>query len=248
MWNDTVGLVLHCSPSPEDALCCIVIRPGMAFRFQDSEKCYLCVANLRWCIMGWPFEKGDAEGTWALDPVGAVSIHFMYKLDQCQCSFAKPMLNPNKTIDLALDDFVHPVRCCLEFYTAELVHHQLICIAELCGLCISKNLPRSEVLRALALHCGDEEFAEKIVSNDPKSRAKSSDDMGDLDNPADDLAELILESMDKEELSDFKEILNRVSGKEKVLKKRKWQMLLQKHLQVIWQSFGSKVWCFSFFT
>lgn len=195
--------------------------------------------------MAWPFEA-DAEGTWVLDPVGTVSLHFVHKVNQCECSYAKPMMNPNtKTIQVALDEFVHPLRCCLEFFSAELVHHQLITIAEICGLKVSKNMARAAVLRVLAGHCGDEAFADQIVNNDPKSRAANSEDaIGVCDDPQDELAELILESMDREELADFKDIVNRVSGKEKVLKKRKWQMLLQKHLKVIWQSFGSKC-CFS---
>ena len=64
--------------------------------------------------------------------------------------------------------------------------------------------------------------------------ASGSDETRDDDDIQDELAELILESMDKDEIGDFKDILQRVSSKEKMKKKLKWQKLFEKHMKAAW--------------
>ena len=95
------------------------------------------------------------------------------------------------------------------------------------------------LLELLALEVGDQEFADSVVKSDPickkKVAAGAQDDGRDERDVQDELAEIILETMDREELSDFKDILKRVSSKEKTKKKVKWQKLFEQHM-VQWQS------------
>ena len=81
------------------------------------------------------------------------------------------------------------------------------------------------MLEMIALTCGDEEFASTVVKEDPKAKKTSTDDTEPVDDdedvgPEDELAKLILESMDKDELTDFKDILKNVQTKGKNLKKK----------------------------
>ena len=210
----------------------------MAFQPASSERRFLCVSNLRWCIVGWPFAFDDAA--WYLDPCGSCEFFFMHQLDgQYTCSSVEPYMTTDHKIALEFADFGNPLRCCLEFFSDDLVQHQLIFLAELCGYQVSKTKARKSLLELLALHVGDDEFAAKVVDRDPKCRkstatASGSDETRDDDDIQDELAELILESMDKDEIGDFKDILQRVSSKEKMKKKLKWQKLFEKHMKAAW--------------
>lgn len=199
----------------------------MAFHERGHDKVrLLCLSNLRWCVIGWPLRSGSDEGHWILDPSAQATVIFMTAMNQYLCSVVKPEINQkSKRLEVSCDQFQPALRCCLESFSSELVHHQLIFIAQLCGLQVSSGKSRADVLTALALHVGDQAFAEQIVNSDAKCNKKEPKRSDD-----DELAEHILDTMDKEELSDFKDILKRVSAK--VAKKKKWQAMLQKHLEV----------------
>ena len=225
----------------EDALRCLVVRPGMAFQPDGHDSWFLCLANLRWCFLGWPFSAvGDDGQAWQLDPAGSLQPFFMHKMDQYQCTCVNPVMNPgSQTIQLELGDVELPLRCFLRFFSGDLVQHQLVFLAEIHGHAVSQTKARVALLELLALEVGDQEFADSVVKSDPickkKVAAGAQDDGRDERDVQDELAEIILETMDREELSDFKDILKRVSSKEKTKKKVKWQKLFEQHM-VQWQS------------
>ena len=97
----------------EDALRCLVVRPGMAFQPDGHDSWFLCLANLRWCFLGWPFSAvGDDGQAWQLDPAGLLQPFFMHKMDQYQCTCVNPVMNPgSQTIQLELGDVELPLRC-----------------------------------------------------------------------------------------------------------------------------------------
>lgn len=216
----------------EDALRCLVVRPGMAFQPDGHDSWFLCLANLRWCFLGWPFS--------AVGDDGLLQPFFMHKMDQYQCTCVNPVMNPgSQTIQLELGDVELPLRCFLRFFSGDLVQHQLVFLAEIHGHAVSQTKARVALLELLALEVGDQEFADSVVKSDPickkKVAAGAQDDGRDERDVQDELAEIILETMDREELSDFKDILKRVSSKEKTKKKVKWQKLFEQHM-VQWQS------------
>eukprot|EP00435_Cladocopium_sp_Y103_P017078 s1285_g4.t1 len=227
----------------QDALSCIVIRPGMAFQRPGSGERFLCVCNLRWCIIGWPFclvTNEDSE-VYYLDPHGAASIFFMHKMDDFECSSVGPALQLEEgKIAAHFDGFEASLPCCLRSFSSDLVQHELLFIADLCGHQVSKTKGRADLLQLLALQVGDQDFADRVVQADEKCKKKASAGENGEDDERewqDDLAEMILESMDREDLSDFKDILKRVSTKEKMKKKIKWANLLEKHVQVTFLHF-----------
>ena len=161
----------------QDALSCIVIRPGMAFQRPGSEDRFLCVSNLRWCIIGWPFclVTNEDKEEYYLDPCGSASIFFMHKMDDFECSSVEPALQLEEgKIAAHFDVFENSLRCCLRFFSSDLVQHELLFIAELCGNQVSKTKGRAALLELLALQVGDQDFADCVVQADAKCKKKAS--------------------------------------------------------------------------
>ena len=187
-----------------------------------------------------------------LDPCGTASIFFMHKMDDFECSSVEPALQLEEgKIAAHFHGFEISLRCCLRFFSSDLVQHELLFIAELCGHEVSKTKGRAALLELLALQVGDQDFADSVVQADEKCKRKASAGENGEDNERDwqdDLAEMILESMDREDLSEFTHILKRVSTKDKMKKKLKWANLLEKHLQVtflnlVFTSFAATCGC-----
>ena len=217
----------------EDALVCIVLRPGMIFRTirapaddDGAGDVFVVVANLKWGLLVWPMIPLDA-GMWQLRPSSRLQWYFTTSPDEHEASDAIPVLTD---FGLAVQPahWERSAKAMLRSFSLDLTFGDLVFIGTLFGLENPKRHSRAELLRLLSMKLGDEEFAcvvranEELQGKQKRSGNESQDKDDDGFDSDDSLAEIVLDNMDGGEIDDFKELKKRVSNRHTQNKKRKW--------------------------
>lgn len=80
------------------------------------------------------------------------------------------------------------------------------------------GMSRWELLSELAFAVGGPDFAEEVKESAPNDRKRKVDEAG-----FDDLAELLLEAMDKDEAAEFSDVKTQLTKKQKSELTSRWQ-------------------------
>ena len=106
---------------------------------------------------------------------------------------------------------------CLRFSNS-FTYNDLVCLANECGIAKAKNKPRAEILTAIALKLGDEDFAALVVDQDTKSKK------GQLNGG---LVQCLYDQLDADEKKEFSSMKDIADKNQKAAVQKKWQNLLK---------------------
>ena len=204
----------------EDALLCMLLQPGMAFK-DEGDRMFICVSNLRWAVLAWPLLRlGDVDdpANIVLDPRGSLSWHFMVNKAQFRASTLRPSCVPGVGIACEISEWESPVKVVLRHFSEKLVFRDLVLLGSLCfKMTKMGSKSRVDLLKAIAIEAGGQEFAEEILSSQTKKRK-----IGDS-TQFDDLAGCVLDCLDKDEAAEFDDIKQQIKNKEKADVASRWQ-------------------------
>ena len=205
---------------------CLVLQPGMAFKHQaptrpwESDDTFICIANLRWAVLAWPLIRCQDQEAMTLDPNGKLHWCCVLRPDLFQAAVAEPSLSRNQIV-LSLPEWQPAVKVLLQSSKSDLLVHRDLCFLADVHFGVEKpgGMNRAEILKAIAFEVGGSDLVDQVSSQEAqKSKTKLDDD-----DPADDLAQLLLESMDKAELDDFKGLKEQLEKKRRTKKSSQWQ-------------------------
>ena len=203
----------------QDAQMCMVLQSGMAFRdlSDDRGAAYICLCNLRWAVLAWPLLQlgGDQH---ILDPAGQVSWHFVLRADEFEAAIAQPSFVPGVGIGCELTEWQPALQVVLKEFSGKLLFRELEALAKSCGMKKTGGMSRWELLSELAFAVGGPDFAEEVKESAPNDRKRKVDEAG-----FDDLAELLLEAMDKDEAAEFSDVKTQLTKKQKSELTSRWQ-------------------------
>lgn len=199
---------------------CMVLQSGMAFKDADHESgfTYVCLCNLRWAVLAWPLVELQ-DGLHILDPDGRLSWHFVLKNDAFQAAIMEPSLVPGVGIACKISEWNPPVRVLLRFFSEQLVFRDLEFLAKsLFDMKKTGSKTRADLLKELATEVGGRDFAEEVLESVKFTRQRKVDE-----TDFDELADLLLEAMDKDEATEFSDIKTFLSKKKKTEVAQRWQ-------------------------
>lgn len=119
--------------SVQDAPYCMTIQAGMAFRKCPAHvgapcgPMYLCVANLRWAVLGWPLvpPRDDDDTKQILDPNGGLSWHFAYRAEDYEAALIVPVFQGEVGIAGEITEWQPSLQLFIERFTDHVVFRDL---------------------------------------------------------------------------------------------------------------------------
>ena len=90
------------------------------------------------------------------------------------------------------------------------------------------SLLRPELLKAVALKVGDEDFAEQIrLANVNKKSEEGGDETGWDEGENNELANMLFQMMDPSDMDEFRDLKNNVDKKQKAQKVHQWKQWMK---------------------
>ena len=229
----------------------MALQPGMAFRWKTHSQSnddddatavfegevFLCLASLKWGVLAWALTRESME-SWRLDTNRNIEWKFILDVSDIESAEALPMLEDESGVKVVLADWEPVARTALRLFSTPLTVVDLKILATV-GLGMKHadvdSLLRPELLKAVALKVGDEDFAEQIrLANVNKKSEEGGDETGWDEGENNELANMLFQMMDPSDMDEFRDLKNNVDKKQKAQKVHQWKQWMKEADDVSW--------------
>lgn len=204
----------------------------MVFNFEDETAAgqdgdlnvFICLANVKWAVLAWKLRPcDDALELWTLDDTSHMEWKFVFDLSGLKAAHMTPQLDrTNALLQVKIGPWSPALVILLEFHVTQLSYQELSLLAQI-GFKMTQTqvtrLTRLQLVEALALKVGDDNFATRVL--DSLSKPGNHEDQ---DTANDDvfLSEL-LEAIGEDDITEFMEMKKDIQTRQHQAKSRQWQ-------------------------
>lgn len=210
-----------CFLQPQDGAFNVMCLHNMLLQQRSSEETFLCLGNRHWAAMAWPVVAFGARGNhYKLNiSQGATFVFAFEPSDWVAAPVSVFMLDGVGVILRPQIAFEPLPQAALRQSSSAVTFGDLSIIAKAVGLEEVRHMSRANLISLICDQLGDPAFKDFIQSQEGTHVNKEKVPK----NP--ELTSLLLEGLDKDEVSEFKELQKHVSPKSQV--KRKWGLIVE---------------------